>query len=119
MNTTSGKVRLATYDEMKTMITNNTDGKIVWSGSFNTTNIKTHTLTITSDYDYVSIRGVEYTDQVIKLVDGGSGYVKVGSLKSGVSVPFTLSGKTLSAKISYVSGDETYLKVNCLAYKYD
>lgn len=41
MNTTSGKVRLATYEEVKKMMSNNAGGRVVWtgcvaSGTFNT-----------------------------------------------------------------------------------
>lgn len=41
MNTTSGKVRLATYEEVKKMMCNNAGGRVVWtgcvsSGTFNT-----------------------------------------------------------------------------------
>lgn len=32
MNTTSGKVRLATYEEVKKMMSNNAGGRLVWTG---------------------------------------------------------------------------------------
>ena len=54
MNTTSGKVRLATYEEVKKMASNNAGGKLVWSYARRMSN-KNDAIVIPVDFDYVAV----------------------------------------------------------------
>lgn len=54
MNTTSGKVRLATYEEVKKMASNNAGGKLVWSYARKMGN-KNDAIVIPVDFDYVAV----------------------------------------------------------------
>ena len=57
MNTTSGKVRLATYEEVKKMASNNAGGRLVWSGTVYSQN-NGKSITIPVECDYVAVYNV-------------------------------------------------------------
>lgn len=54
MNTTSGKVRLATYEEVKKMASNNAGGRLVWSYTHKMNNMN-DAIVIPVDFDYVAV----------------------------------------------------------------
>lgn len=67
MNTTSGKVRLATYEEVKKMMSNNAGGRVVWTGKVASGTFDTGV----EDIDYVVAERFENSEPRKESNNGG------------------------------------------------
>lgn len=123
MNTTEGKVRLATYEEVKKMMSNGSGGKLVWTTTIQSSSHEqecTYDLSNFQDYDYIVIYR-PYIDYLrsYSLFKGCN--IKIDSTGSNSnSIVFTLSvsGKSLSSKYdSSLANENEYFDIE--AYKYD
>lgn len=113
MNTTSGKVRLATYEEVKKMMSNNAGGRLVWSGTlYAQNNGKSITIPVECDYAAVYVLSGNIKSCMMK------GYwTKLRSSNIDWTVRFSDDNK-ISVSLDY-AGTSVAVNVIIEAYKYD
>lgn len=110
MNTTSGKVRLATYEEVKKMASNNAGGKLVWSYASSTGD---HSAVIPVDFDYVAV----YSDKTYNKNYLAKGYNTI-IVTNNVYCTVSLSDNKINCKIDN-HGTNYGTTLIFEAYKYD
>lgn len=113
MNTTSGKVRLATYEEVKKIMNNGAGGRLVWSGTlYSQNNGKSITIPVECDYAVVYAESTNLKRYMMK------GYwTKLGKGDTTWTIRFS-PDNMISASVDY-AGTSVNITVIIEAYKYD
>lgn len=126
MNTTSGKVRLATYEEVKKMMCNNAGGRLVKTMLVQLAGGESKSVTVGCKYDYVKI----YSVGSIGVISNSGGGITYGNTvlvfnPSEKMMLLSENDVTVSIKneiISFKSGDVhdySGFTFHVEAYKYD